>query len=246
MESRDQVSLITGASRGIGRATAVALAAAGARVVLGGRDETALAETARLVEGAGGEAWVRPLDVTSTESTRDAVKELHEAWGRIDHLVNNAGLSRDRLLMRSRPGDWEVVIDTNLSGVYRVTREVLPIMVKARSGRIVNLASVIGQIGNVGQTAYGASKAGIIGFTKSLAREVAGRGVTVNCVAPGFIETDMTRAMPEQAREELLGRIPLGRAGTPEEVAEIICFLLSEEASYVTGAVLRVNGGLYM
>ena len=222
MEFCDKVSLITGASRGIGRATAVALAARGARVALGGRDEAALAETATQVQSAGGEARRLSLDVTSAGAIQTAVADLGEAWGRIDHLVNNAGLSRDGLLMRYRPSDWEAVMDTNLSGVYRVTREVLPTMVKARSGRIVNLASVIGQIGNVGQTAYGASKAGIIGFTKSLAREVASRGITVNCVAPGLIETDMTRNMPENAREDLLGRIPLGRVGEPHELADAV------------------------
>jgi 3-oxoacyl-[acyl-carrier protein] reductase len=206
-ELHDRVSLVTGASRGIGRATAAVLAAAGARVALGGRDEAALAETSRLVTSAGGEALCLSMDVTSEDSVGRAVSEVMETWGHIDHLVNNAGI---------------------------------------RAGRIVNLASVIGEIGNPGQTAYGASKAGIIGFTKSLAREVAGRGITVNCVAPGLVETEMTRNMPTKARDELMSHIPLGRAGTTEDVAGTIRFLLSDAASYLTGVVLRVNGGLFM
>ena len=242
----DKVSLVTGASRGIGRATATALGAAGARVALGGRDEAALAETAELVESAGGEALRLSMDVTSEDSVVGAVAEALEAWGRIDHLVNNAGMALDGLLMRFRPADWDKVVETNLGGAYRVTRHVLPAMVRARTGRIVNLASVIGEIGNAGQTAYGASKAGIIGFTKSLAREVASRGITVNCVAPGLVETEMTRNMPAKARDELLSHIPLGRAGTTEDVAGAIRFLLSDPASYLTGVVLRVNGGLFM
>jgi 3-oxoacyl-[acyl-carrier protein] reductase len=245
-EFHDRVSLVTGASRGIGRATAAALGAAGARVALGGRDEEALAETARLVESAGGEALLLSMDVTSEESVSRGVTRALETWGRMDHLVNNAGMALDGLLMRFRPADWDKVVETNLGGAYRVTRHVLPAMVKARAGRIVNLASVIGEIGNAGQTAYGASKAGIIGFTKSVAREVAGRGITVNCVAPGLVETEMTRNMPEKARDELLSHIPLGRAGTTEDVAGTIRFLLSDAASYLTGVVLRVNGGLFM
>lgn len=241
-----KVSLVTGASRGIGRAIAVSLARRGARVALGGRDEAALAETARAVSDAGGEARALSLDVTSEDAVTGAVKSLVADWGGIDHLVNNAGLTRDNLLMRTRADDWNVVIDTNLGGTYRVSRAVLRPMLKARAGRIVSVASVIGEMGNAGQAAYAASKAGIIGFTKSLAREVAGRKITVNCVAPGMVDTDMTRAMPDEARTALLASIPLGRAATAEEVAECVSFLLSDAAAYVTGTVLRVNGGLYM
>lgn len=241
-----KISLITGASRGIGRAIATMLAADGGRLALGGRDMAALAATAAAVEEAGGEALPLTLDVTSADSVKSAVKKVLERWGTIDHLVNNAGMTRDTLLMRARPQDWDAVMDTNLGGVYRMSKEVVPRMLKARSGRIVSLSSVIGETGNPGQTVYAASKAGIIGFSKSLAREVASRGITVNCVAPGLIETEMTETMPTAARDELMSRIPLGRAGSPADVAGAVHFLLSEKAGYITGSVLRVNGGLHM
>jgi 3-oxoacyl-[acyl-carrier protein] reductase len=244
--STTKVSLVTGASRGIGRATAVRLAADGGRIALGGRDQQALESTADLVRQAGGEPLPLALDVTSADSVKEGVARVISQWGGIDHLINNAGITRDALLMRARPEDWQAVIDTNLGGVYRVSREVVPRMLKARKGRIVSLTSVIGETGNPGQTVYSASKAGIIGFSKSLAREVASRGITVNCVAPGLIKTEMTDSMPEQARDDLMGRVPLGRAGSPEDVAGAIRFLLSDDAGYITGAVIRVNGGLYM
>jgi len=205
-----------------------------------------LAETARRVQEAGGEPLVLALDVTSDESVAAAVAAVMEKWGRIDHLVNNAGMTRDSLLMRTRSEDFAAVMDTNLGGVYRVSKAVVPRMLKARTGRMVNLSSVIGETGNPGQTTYAASKAAIIGFTRSLAREIASRGITVNCVAPGLIETEMTTAMPVAARDDLLSRIPLGRPGSPDDVAGAIRFLLSEQAGYITGAVIRVNGGLYM
>lgn len=242
----DKVTLITGASRGIGRATACLLAADGGRLALGGRDMDSLAETARRVQEAGGEPLVLALDVTSDESVAAAVAAVMEKWGRIDHLVNNAGITRDSLLMRTRSEDFAAVMDTNLGGVYRVSKAVVPRMLKARTGRMVNLSSVIGETGNPGQTTYAASKAAIIGFTRSLAREIASRGITVNCVAPGLIETEMTTAMPVAARDDLLSRIPLGRPGSPDDVAGAIRFLLSEQAGYITGSVIRVNGGLYM
>ena len=244
--SAPKVSLVTGASRGIGRATAVRLATDGGRVALGGRDQEALEATAKQVREAGGESLILSLDVTSADSVKEGVARIIADWGAIDNLVNNAGVSRDALLMRARPEDWQTVIDTNLGGVFRVSREVVPRMLRARAGRIVSLASVIGETGNPGQTVYSASKAGIIGFSKSLAREVASRGITVNCVAPGLITTEMTDTMPERARDDLMGRIPLGRAGSPQDVAAAIRFLLSEDAGYITGAVIRVNGGLYM
>jgi 3-oxoacyl-[acyl-carrier protein] reductase len=239
-------ALVSGASRGIGRAVAVALAGEGARVGLGGRDEGALAETARLVREAGGEALVLPLDVTSEGSVREAWKTFQAAYGALDCLINNAGVTRDGLLVRTKTQDWQTVLDTNLGGVFRLTREVLPAMLRARGGRIVSISSVIAESGNAGQTTYAASKAGIIGFTRSLAREVASRAITVNCVAPGYIETEMTADLPDKVREGMLASIPLGRAGTAAEVAACVCFLLSDAAAYVTGATLRVNGGLYM
>jgi len=246
MEANGTVSLVTGASRGIGRAVAVALAGRGGRVAIGGRDEAALAETARLVAEAGGEARMVVLEVTDEDSIERGVSGVLEAWGRIDHLVNNAGVARDALLLRVRSADWQAVLDTNLGGAMRLSRAVLPAMLRARAGRIVNIGSVIGEIGNAGQTAYAASKAGLIGLTKALAREVASRSITVNCVTPGFIDTEMTRNLPEKARAEMAARIPLGRLGTPADVAGAVVFLLSDAAAYVTGAVLRVNGGLHM
>jgi len=246
MEANGTVSLVTGASRGIGRAVAVALAGRGGRVAIGGRDEAALAETARLVAEAGGEARMVVLEVTDEDSIERGVSGVLEAWGRIDHLVNNAGVARDALLLRVRSADWQAVLDTNLGGAMRLSRAVLPAMLRARAGRIVNIGSVIGEIGNAGQTAYAASKAGLIGLTKALAREVASRSITVNCVTPGLIDTEMTRNLPEKARAEMAARIPLGRLGTPADVAGAVVFLLSDAAAYVTGAVLRVNGGLHM
>ena len=246
MEASGTVSLVTGASRGIGRAVAVALAGRGGRVAIGGRDEVALAETARLVNAAGGEARMVVLEVTDEVSIERGVGGVLEAWGRIDHLVNNAGVARDALLLRLRTADWQAVLDTNLGGAMRLSRAVLPAMLKARAGRIVNIGSVIGEIGNAGQAAYAASKAGLIGLTKALAREVASRSITVNCVTPGFIDTEMTRNLPEKTRAEMAARIPLARLGTPADVAGAVVFLLSDAAAYVTGAVLRVNGGLHM
>lgn len=246
MEANGTVSLVTGASRGIGRAVAVALAGSGGRVAIGGRDEAALAETARLVATAGGEARMVVLEVTDEASIERGVSGVLDAWGRIDHLVNNAGVARDALLLRVRSADWQAVLDTNLGGAMRLSRAVLPAMLKARAGRIVNIGSVIGEMGNAGQTAYAASKAGLIGLTKALAREVASRSITVNCVTPGFIDTEMTRNLPEKTRAEMAARIPLGRLGTPSDVAGAVVFLLSDAAAYVTGAVLRVNGGLHM
>ncbi|MFQ5894954.1 MAG: 3-oxoacyl-ACP reductase FabG [Nitrospinota bacterium] len=241
-----QVALVTGANRGIGRAAARALAEEGATVGLGARDpEAAQPVIAELVQ-AGHEVKALRLDVTDAASVEQAVGELEEEYGRIDILVNNAGTTRDGLLLRMRPEDWEVVLDTNLTGVYRVTRAVLRGMVKRRAGRIVNLSSAVGVMGNPGQANYAASKAGILGFTKAVAREVASRGITVNAVAPGLIETDMTRGLPEAARQALLERVPLGRAGAPEEVARCVVFLASPWASYITGEVLHVGGGLYM
>jgi 3-oxoacyl-[acyl-carrier protein] reductase len=243
----DRVAVVTGASRGIGRAIALSLAEAGAYVVLNyrGNQTAAHASLAAIVE-AGGRGELSQFDVANESEIEQAVKKIVDGHKKIDILVNNAGVTSDNLLMRTKPADWDDVIGTNLKGTVLCAKIVSRYMIRQHYGRIVNLSSVVGQTGNVGQSLYAASKAGIIGFTKSLAREVASRDVTVNAVAPGFIESDMTAKLPEKLREEFLRTIPLGRFGTCEEVAEMIVFLAGEKAGYVTGQVFNVNGGMYM
>jgi len=241
-----KVSLVTGASRGIGRAIARLLAARGATVVLGARDQARLAESVAEIESLGGLASAVSLDVADRASVDAAFDGVLKEHGRIDHLINNAGITRDNLLLRMKRDEWEAVMATNLTGVFHCTQSVLRPMLKQRSGRIVNLTSVVGITGNAGQANYAASKAGIIGFTKSVAREVASRSITCNAVAPGLIETDMTAAMTEMAREAITMSIPMGRVGAPEDVAEAVAFLVSDAAAYITGQVLGVDGGFYM
>jgi 3-oxoacyl-[acyl-carrier protein] reductase len=238
--------LVTGASRGIGRAIAEALASAGAAVVLGARDETKLAEAVDAIVAAGGRASAVPLDVCRRDSVDTALATVLERHGRLDGLVNNAGITRDNLLLRMKAEEWEAVLATNLTGVYHCTQAALRPMLKQRSGRIVNVTSVVGITGNAGQANYAASKAGVIGFTKSVAREVASRAITVNAVAPGFIDTEMTATMTDKAKEAVASSIPMGRVGKPEDVAGAALFLLSDAAAYVTGQVLGVDGGFHM
>jgi len=239
-----RVALVTGASRGIGRATALALARQGARVAAAARADHAAGVVAD-IEAAGGEALAVTVDVADTSSVNAMVAAAEERFGRVDVLVNNAGITRDQLLLRMQREDWDAVLATNLTAAFTCVQAVLRPMVKQRAGRIITISSVVGQAGNAGQANYAASKAGLIGFAKALALEVAARGITVNVVAPGLIETDMTRVLGEGAHESWAQRIPMGRLGRPEDVADAVCFLASDEASYITGQVLAVNGGMY-
>jgi 3-oxoacyl-[acyl-carrier protein] reductase len=241
----DRVAIVTGASRGIGRSIARMLATHGAIVVAAARGENAR-PVADEITGAGGQARAAAVDVTDRASVDRMVAETLERHGRIDILVNNAGITRDQLLMRMKQEDWDAVLATNLTASFTCAQAVLRPMLKQRGGRIISISSVVGQAGNAGQSNYAASKAGIIGFSKSLAQEVASRGITVNVVAPGLIDTDMTRALTQGAHETWASKIPLGRLGTPDDVAMAVCFLASDAASYITGQVLAVNGGMYM
>jgi 3-oxoacyl-[acyl-carrier protein] reductase len=240
------VALVTGASQGIGRAIALALAQDGATVVCAARNREKLQAVAAEITAAGGRALALEMDMTSEESIKSGVKQVLAQFGKLDILVNNAGLTRDQLAMRMSRADWDVVIQTNLTAAFLLSQAVLPGMIRGRWGRMVNIASVVGLSGNPGQANYVASKAGLIGLTKSLALEVASRNITVNAVAPGFIATAMTAALPEAAQTKLLDRIPLGRIGSEAEVAAAVRFLASEAASYITGETLSVNGGLYL
>ena len=247
MNLENRVALVTGASRGIGRAVALSFAKAGAYVVVNYRgNQHAAEETLAALRAAGGCGELDQFDVAVEEQIEPAVKKIIDAHKKIDILVNNAGVTADNLLMRMKPADWDQVIGTNLKGTILCTKVVSRHMIGQRYGRIINLSSVVGQMGNAGQSLYAASKAGIIGFTKAMAREIGSRGITVNAVAPGFIDTDMTARLPDKLRQESLRNIPLGRFGTCAEVAEMVLFLAGTGADYITGQVFNVNGGLYM
>jgi 3-oxoacyl-[acyl-carrier protein] reductase len=242
----DRVALVTGASQGIGEAIARALAEAGAKVVLAARNQEKLAAVLAGIEAAGGQALAVGMDVADAAQVKAAFQQAIERFGRLDILVNNAGITRDGLSMRMKIEDWDAVLRTNLTGAHLCAQQAIPSMLRQRWGRIINISSVVAQMGNPGQANYVAAKAGLIGLTKSLALELASRHITVNAVAPGFIGTEMTQALPEKAVEQLSSRIPLGRLGTPADVAGAVVFLSSEEAGYITGHVLAVNGGMYM
>ncbi|MBI4893452.1 MAG: 3-oxoacyl-[acyl-carrier-protein] reductase [Acidobacteria bacterium] len=243
MSSR--IAFVTGASRGIGRAAALSLASAGHTVILAARDQQKLDETAQAIRQAGGIAHTVQIDLSSPDSIQQAFAKAKEI-GTVSILVNNAGITRDGLAMRMKPEDWAAVLNTNLTGAFLCIQQVLQGMMKERWGRIINIASVVGESGNAGQANYVASKAGLVGLTKSLAIELGSRNITVNAITPGFIETDMTAVLGEPVREKMLAAIPLKRFGQPEEVASAVKFLAGDEAAYITGSVLRVNGGMYL
>jgi 3-oxoacyl-[acyl-carrier protein] reductase len=243
---RDKTALVTGASQGIGRDTALALAEAGAKVAVAARNEEKLTALVGEIEAAGGAALAVKMDVADAEQVKAGFKQVIEKFGRLDILVNNAAITRDALAIRMKPDDWEAVLRTNLTGAHLCTQQALATMMRARAGRIINISSVVAQSGNAGQANYVAAKAGLIGLTKAIAIEIASRNITVNAVAPGFIETSMTNVLPDKVKEELKTRIPLGRMGSARDVAAAIVFLASDEAGYITGHVLNVNGGMHL
>lgn len=243
---KDKVALVTGASQGIGRDTALALGQAGAKLAVAARNEEKLAALVVEIAAAGGEALAVKMDVAEAEQVKAGFKQVLEKFGRLDILVNNAAITRDGLALRMKLEDWDAVLRTNLTGAHLCIQQALGPMMKARAGRIINITSVVARMGNAGQANYVAAKAGLIGLTKAIAMEIASRNITVNAVAPGFVETPMTDVLPEKVKEDLKTRIPLGRMGAPRDVAAAIVFLASDEAGYITGHVLDVNGGMYL
>ena len=241
-----RIALVTGAAQGIGRAIALELSRAGATLVLADINEVKLAQVAAEIEAAGGQAAIFKIDVSNEESIHAGAKAVLERFGKVEILINNAGITRDGLMLRMKRSDWDLVLDINLTGAFLLTQALLSPMLKNRWGRIVNMASVVGRAGQAGQVNYAASKAGLIGLTRSMAREFASRGITVNAVAPGFIETPMTAVLTEEQSAAMLTQIPLGRRGTDQDIANAVKFLASDAASYITGHVLDVNGGMFM
>lgn len=246
MRLANKVAIVTGSTRGIGKAVAEHLAAQGARVAVCGRNGEQAAQVAEAIVEQGGTARGFQCDVTLDDDVQNLIRDVQEAFGSIDILVNNAGITRDTLLMRMKEADWDQVMEVNVKSMYRCAKAVLRPMMKQRSGRIINITSVIGLMGNAGQANYAAAKAAVIGFTKSLAKEAASRGITVNAIAPGYIATDMTDSLDEKVRERILAAIPLGTIGQPEDVANAVAFLASDESRYITGHTLVVDGGLVM
>jgi 3-oxoacyl-[acyl-carrier protein] reductase len=246
MSLENEIAIVTGASRGIGQAIALSLGKKGATVIGTATSDSGAEKITEYLKAAGIKGKGMNLDVSNQVSVDAVVNAVQEGFGTPTILVNNAGITRDNLLMRMKDEEWDAIINTNLSSVYRMSKACVRGMTKARKGRIISIASVVGAMGNAGQTNYAAAKAGIMGFTKALAREVGSRGITVNTVAPGFIDTDMTRALAEEHKQALAGQIPLGRLGQPEEIASAVAFLASPEAGYITGETLHVNGGMYM
>jgi len=242
----NRVAFVTGASRGIGRAISLTLCRAGFDIVVASPEIENNELVATEIRACSGEAVTLNLDVTSPESVKEGFAKILKDKTRIDVLVNNAGIARDALAVRMKPSDWELVLKVNLQGAFLCSQQALPAMMRNRWGRIVNISSVVGQAGSVGQVNYAASKAGLIGLTKALAQEMGSRGITVNAIAPGFIATDMTKDLPEERKQKMLAAVPLGRMGTPEDIAGAVKFLTSDDAAYVTGQVLAVNGGMYM
>jgi len=243
---KDKVALLTGASQGIGRETALALAEAGAKLAAAARNEEKLAALVNEIVNAGGEAVAVKMDVADPEQIKSGFKQVLDRFGKLDILINNAAITRDGLALRMKQDDWDAVIRTNLTGAHLCIQQALSTMMRARAGRIINISSVVAEMGNAGQANYVAAKAGLVGLTKAIAIEIASRNITVNAVAPGFIATPMTDVLPDKVKEDLKARIPLGRMGSARDVAAAIVFLASEEAAYITGHVLDVNGGLYL
>ncbi|CAG9296741.1 3-oxoacyl-ACP reductase FabG [Celerinatantimonas diazotrophica] len=244
MSFTGQIALVTGASRGIGKAIATVLANRGATVIGTATSDKGAEAITGYLQAQGGCGMV--LNVTNNESITELFNHIKQQYGDIDILVNNAGITRDNLLMRMKDEEWDDIIATNLTSVFKLSKTVLRAMMKKRSGRVINIGSVVGSMGNAGQTNYSAAKAGLLGFTRSMAKEVASRGITVNAVAPGFVETDMTRALDESQRKAILAEVPMARLGDPEDIAKTVAFLASDDAAYITGETIHVNGGMYM
>ena len=243
---KEQIALVTGASRGLGRAIALELGAQGATVIGTATSDAGAAEIQAVLDAAGISGWGTMVNVTEAAACEGLIGAIDKRFGAVSVLVNNAGITRDNLAMRMKDDEWDLVIETNLKAVFRLSKLVMRGMMKARFGRIINITSVVGEAGNPGQANYAAAKAGVAGMSRALAQELGSRNITVNCVAPGFIDTDMTRALPDAQRDVLLGRIPLGRLGQPDEIAATVAFLASKRAGYITGTTVNVNGGMYM